>query len=164
MFITRCLQSDGITPAHARSFYERLWALHIDSRRLDMTKKEHGGTGIAKPVVPFQDRLRAGMFIRASKSQLQGAREASRVVMLMCPEGTMLSTAKGAHKFPSRRNGNWVDGRYICALVKAATLKGAFEVELQRQIVITVGDMEEELAMEYDATTRYYFLATLDPR
>jgi kinesin family protein 2/24 len=126
-----------------------------------MSKNEHGGSDAAKPTIPFQDRLRTGMFVRASKSQLQGAKEATRIVMLMCPEGALLSTAKGAHKYPSRRGGNWGDGRYVCANVKAATaVEGAFEVDVQRQIVVTIADMEEELRIDYDSATRYYYLAT----
>jgi kinesin family protein 2/24 len=125
-----------------------------------MNKKENGGTGVTAPTIPFQDRLRIGMFVRASKSQLQGAKEASRIVMLMCPEGALLSTAKGAHKYPSRRNGNWGEGRYICATVKAAaTVEGAFEVDIQMQIVVTIADMEEELRIDYDSATRYFYLA-----
>jgi hypothetical protein len=99
------------------------------------------------------------MFVRALKSQVQGRKETSRIVMLMCPEGSLLSVAKGAHKYPSRRDGNWGEGRYICATICAASVKGAFELDVQRQIVVTVADMEEELALEYDAATRYYYVA-----
>jgi kinesin family protein 2/24 len=158
-FISRCQRTKGITPEHANHFYAKLWALHIDSRRLNAGKKENGETGVAKPTVPFQDRLRTGMFVRASKSQLQGAHETSRIVMLLCPEGALLSTARGAHKYPSRRGGKWGEGRYICAIVKAATaVEGAFEIDVHRQMIVTVADMEEELRIEYDSASRYYYI------
>jgi hypothetical protein len=76
--------------------------------------------------------------------------------MLLCPEGSMQSTAPGAKAVVKGRL-NWK--RYICATVTPAMLYGAYDVNIQRQIVVSVEDMDEEVKIDYDPATRYHFLA-----
>jgi kinesin family protein 2/24 len=46
--------------------------------------------------------------------------------------------------------------RYVCATVSSGTLADTYEINLWRQMVIDVKEMEAEVLLEYDAATRYY--------
>jgi kinesin family protein 2/24 len=46
--------------------------------------------------------------------------------------------------------------RYLCATVSSGTLADTYEINLWRQVVIHVKEMEAEVLLEYDAATRYY--------
>lgn len=48
--------------------------------------------------------------------------------------------------------------RYLCAVMAPAMMDGAFELNIWRQVVVDVKDMERELLMEYDSATRFYHL------
>jgi kinesin family protein 2/24 len=93
------------------------------------------------------------MFVRATR--IQAGNEKSIIAMLLCPEGSMQSNAPGAKTV---RNGRLDWKRYICAAVTPAILNGAYDVNIQRQIVVSIEDMEEEVLIEYDSATRYHFL------
>jgi kinesin family protein 2/24 len=45
---------------------------------------------------------------------------------------------------------------YLCATVSSGTLADTYEINLWRQTVIDVKEMEAEVLLEYDAATRYY--------
>lgn len=158
-FIARCQKTPGISAERARAFWEKLWILHIDARRAvakvdaNATKTTDDDTEPAKPEIPFQERLRPGMFVRATR--IQAGNEKPCIAMLLCPEGSMKSLAAGAR--PVRLSK--IDGkRYICATVSPATYMGAYDVNVQRQIVVSVEDMDEEVFINYDSATRYHFL------
>lgn len=46
--------------------------------------------------------------------------------------------------------------RYLCATVSSGTLVDTYEINMWRQVVVDVKDMEAEVLLEYDAATRYY--------
>ncbi|KAF2428681.1 diatom spindle kinesin 1 [Tothia fuscella] len=163
-FIARCQLTPDITSSRAHAFYEKLWTLHIDSRRGAKTAPSNSQTSDNKenepeepaPLIPFTERLRPGMFIRATRTH--AGYEKKILTMLLCPEGSMLSSVSGAKVVRKVAPGKLlVWKRYICANVTPAALKGAFDVNVQKQIVVPVEDMDEEVKMEYDAATRYYF-------
>jgi kinesin family protein 2/24 len=45
---------------------------------------------------------------------------------------------------------------YLCAIVSPGALADAYEVNLWRQIVVDVEEMEAEVLLQYDVATRYY--------
>lgn len=160
-FVSRCLMVQGVGHAQANRLYEKLWALHIDSRRTEISKvkpaqdQDRVATN-QTPDIPFNQRLRPGMFVRARRSKIDGGKDDFRIVMIMCPEGSM-SKVSGTYAKGSR-NGTADKVRLICAAVTPTTVHGAYEVNVQRHIVVAVEDMKEELAVEYDSATRYHFL------
>jgi kinesin family protein 2/24 len=50
------------------------------------------------------------------------------------------------------------DEAYLCALVMPGLLPGSYGIGLWRQVVVQVSRMEEEVLMEWDEATRYYYL------
>lgn len=43
-------------------------------------------------------------------------------------------------------------------MILPGTLGGSYEVQLWRQVVVDVAQMEAEVVLEYDAATRYYHI------
>lgn len=49
--------------------------------------------------------------------------------------------------------------QYLCAIVMPGLLSETYEINVWRHIVVSVEAMEKEVILEYDAATRYYYIA-----
>ncbi|KAG4413928.1 hypothetical protein IFR04_012943 [Cadophora malorum] len=179
-FVSRCLKTPGVTEQQARAFYDKLWRLHIDSRKaLNSTAtKSKGALGKAtdsqgnvvegegekcSTKLPFQQRLRQGMFIERKMSSQYLSK-----FMIMCPVGAFptpisssTSTSQGSNpKTSIAPTGiELKDGRkFICALVLPSPMGDAYELDVTRQYEVAVDEMEREFEMEYDASSRCYYI------
>lgn len=88
------------------------------------------------------------------------------MVMIMSP-----ATAMGSHVKDVQ--GNPISGpaevedisqelseeKYLCAAVSPGVMAEAYELSVWRQAVVDVAQMEGEVIMEYDSSTRYYYMA-----
>ena len=113
--------------------------------------------------LPFQQRLRQGMFIERKMSSQYLSK-----FMIMCPVGAFptpisssTSTSQGSNpKTSIAPTGiELKDGRkFICALVLPSPMGDAYELDVTRQYEIAVDEMEREFEMEYDASSRCYYI------
>lgn len=92
--------------------------------------------------------------------------------MIMCPVGsfatsTSTSSTPQASGFQAREQKPLIaptgielkDGRkFICALVLPSPMADAYELDVTRQVEIAVDEMEKEFLMEYDASSRCYYI------
>ena len=156
-FVSRCIRSLGTTAEQARLFYDKLWRLHIDSRTLsndDVRNKAASDLEIeqkqqATLVVPFQTRLRPGMFVRLKNRYSSGD---NRTVMI-------LSNDVWSEKLGLRvKEGTLPEDRYLCAEVNRGLIPDSYVLSVDRQYVYSVDEMAEEVLLEYDAASRYYFV------
>ena len=80
--------------------------------------------------------------------------------MVMCPVSAVdgrVRDVKGTVVNPTE-GGKGEEGGYLCAMVAPAVLPGSFGIAVWRQVVVGGGEMEEEVLMEWDEATRYYYL------
>lgn len=178
-FVKRCLQSDGVTEDQARAFYAKLWQLHIDSKRGASFKgtsvnrksntlcKEASSTGYPSSRDPghedkenlpqFKERIRPGMAVRWTAHRYASmASSKHNLAVVLCPEN---AAGEHARDVLGKRINNGASQRYLCALVIPGTLAEAYEVNLWRQVVLDVNEMEAEVRLEYDPATRYYHIS-----
>ncbi|KAH7327163.1 P-loop containing nucleoside triphosphate hydrolase protein [Rhexocercosporidium sp. MPI-PUGE-AT-0058] len=177
-FVSRCLKTPGVTEQQARAFYDKLWRLHIDSRKMMNNAKpkpaqpttsrtqEAGDTSVAKSTtVPFQQHLRPGMFIERKNSSMYLSK-----FMIMCPVGSFTISSSSQSQAPGPEVSQpkssvaptgieLKDNRkFICALVLPSPMADAYELDVTRQFEIAVDEMEKEFLMEYDASSRCYYI------
>ncbi|KAL4877575.1 P-loop containing nucleoside triphosphate hydrolase protein [Aspergillus karnatakaensis] len=148
-FVQRCLETPGVTEEQARAFHSKLWELHVKSQRDRPTGSQVQGStdkitsrdpDIKRVELPFQDRIRPGMVVRWTPPVDFAERSLDHnLILVLAPDA-----------------GSAGEKKYLCALVLPGTLGGAYEVHLWRQVVVSVGDMEAEVLLEYDSATRYY--------
>lgn len=122
--------------------------------------------------VPFKERIRPGMVVRCTPPKwilgMQGAGTSCLVMVLS------LASAAGSHSLDfegkpvhvqgtSGDNGVVVETgdqtQYLCAIVMPGLLAETYEIEVWRHVVVSVEAMENEVILEYDAATRYYYMA-----
>ena len=149
--------SPDTSTEQARLFYDKLWRLHIDSRNppnndarsksdSDVRKVEQQ----AVPAVPFQDRLQPGMFVRLKNLFSTGGNE--RTVMIM-------SNDVWSEKLGLRvREGSRPEDRYLCAEVNKGLIPDSYVLSVDRQYIYSVDEMSQEILLEYDVASRYYFV------
>ncbi|PVH88194.1 diatom spindle kinesin 1 [Cadophora sp. DSE1049] len=187
-FVSRCLKTPGVSEQQARAFYDKLWRLHIDSRKaLNSTatktkgtqekandtqiQKAEEGSGSETVSVQFQKRLRPGMFIERKMSSQYLSK-----FMIMCPVGAFPNSTSTPTSTPSQTTNQQdkhpnpkpsiaptgielKDGRkFICALVLPSPMGDAYELDVTRQYEVAVDEMEREFEMEYDASSRCYYI------
>jgi kinesin family protein 2/24 len=161
-FESRCMKTPGVTFEQAMAFRSKLWQLHIDSKKaknISTTRTSLGPTGArfssqdldsSHQSIPFQDRIQPGMVISwqpsLGHSSTLGLADGLKLAAVLCPERAGDDGAADVRQ-------------YRCALVPKAVLPEAYELHLWRQVVIDVDKMENEIILEYDAATRYYFIA-----
>ncbi|KAL2061256.1 hypothetical protein VTL71DRAFT_7529 [Oculimacula yallundae] len=172
-FVSRCLKTPGVAEQQARAFYDKIWRLHIDSRKaLEKPKAkavQSKPSAVSQDVVeasskdsnvPFQKRLRPGMFIEREK-----APQYLKKFMIMCPVGAFSSDEdKDKNTIPtagqtSPQESQTEDVRkFVCALVLPSPMADAYELDVTKLFEIAVDEMEKELLMEYDAASRCYYM------
>ncbi|RDW85695.1 hypothetical protein BP5796_04020 [Coleophoma crateriformis] len=150
-FISRCQKTPGITAEHARTFYDKLWKIHIDSRatasrNTDGESQATSGTATpAIPTTPFKERLRPGMFVRLDWSHLG---EEHNIAMIMCPEFAFENPPAGQEK---------KEKSYLCARISPAILHDAYNLNIEPLLTVPLSRMASEVFMEFDSATRYYY-------
>ncbi|KAL3422062.1 diatom spindle kinesin 1 (kinesin motor domain containing protein) [Phlyctema vagabunda] len=148
-FVTRSLKTPGVTEERARVFYDKLWRLHIDSRGATTEDPESSGISQNKKEessIPFKGRMRPGMYIRV---KARGYADPGTLVVILCPEDAFAKEEKSEAKQEA----------YVCAAVSPGLMMDAFEVSIAHQRVVKLDDMLEEIMMEYDSATRYYYMS-----
>lgn len=150
-FIARCQKTPGITAEHARTFYDKFWRLHIDSRAAaskDSPKENQERAATASPAVPatpFKERLRPGMFIRMNWPHLG---EEHNIALIMCPEFAF-------EESPVGQEGK--EKSYLCARISPAIMHDAYDLNLEPLLTVPLSRMGSEVFMEFDSATRYYY-------
>ncbi|KAG9236671.1 diatom spindle kinesin 1 [Amylocarpus encephaloides] len=156
-FVSRCLKTPGVSEQHARAFYYKLWGLHIDSGKASSGKPQGDAPETREPEarsLPFHERIRAGMFIQMKCTDPD--KEHMSKVMIMAPERAFDRPGSGEPEEGIGGSGN--SRRYVCALVLHSPMAGAYEVDVTRQVVIGIDEMEKEFLMEYEPVTRCYYM------
>lgn len=183
-FEARCAMTPGMSPEQAKAFQSKIWQLHVSSRRglppsdaSDTPKASHTGS-IAidarsssrepdhkKSLRPFKERIRPGMVVSWTPppgfplSVAGGTNKA----LVLCPTETVESTVKDV--FGDEVNLKSSDGdepgeakRYLCSMIVPGQMSGTFVLKLWQQVVVDAEMMTDEVCMEYDAATRYYYM------
>ncbi|OKL58682.1 hypothetical protein UA08_06026 [Talaromyces atroroseus] len=179
-FIHRCLQTDGVTDGQAKAFHSKLWDLHIRSQHSTTTtdsskdsrksqelwpdkfrssRDVHPGAHL----VPFKERIRPGMVVRWNPPADFALQFQSKhnLAVILCPQQAV---GEGVRDFFGHEVGKNKEGqedsanfqRYLCAIVLPGALADTYEVSLWRQVVIDADEMETEVLLQYDTSTRYY--------
>ncbi|KAL8288418.1 hypothetical protein RB597_000503 [Gaeumannomyces tritici] len=186
-FLRRCLLTPDVSPEQARAFQSKFWQLHVDSWRAPpVSQQPQSSTSVDADVLdeatdgsssrtvrlrgslgalPFQERIRPGMVVRwepeaAFKLKVPGHQS---LALVLCPQSALgpgVRDALGSEVSPAAGGGESEKSHgYLCALVLPGMVPGAYEVNMWRQIVVPVENMEAEVILEYDPATRYYYMS-----
>ncbi|KAJ5180100.1 hypothetical protein N7492_003310 [Penicillium capsulatum] len=171
-FISRCLQSDGVTVEQAKAFHTKFWQLHVDSQR--SSAKRNNGSAPSGNIVNsasstsrdssernklhFTERIRPGMVVRWNPpAELPLSKNEQNLALILCPQTAVGTEVQDAFGNPVCSD-NPSTQRYLCALVVPGTLGDSYEVHIWRQVAVDVEKMEAEVLLEYNVTTRYYHI------
>jgi kinesin family protein 2/24 len=121
--------------------------------------------------VPFRKRIRPGMIIRwnptlGSRSSVGLAEDAVKLAAVLSPANTtsvIMGISPGNRLCGSEHVGATsgdCQAAYLCALLTPSQVENAYELNLWRQTVVGVNEMEQEVILEYDTRTRYYYIST----
>jgi len=146
-FVRRALLTPGVQPEKAKLLYFRLWALHIDSQALPplTVASDEPASANTAPKKPQKSKIvNPGMFFRLDEPLREDEVE---MVMVMAPEH--MTTKRGGKD----------DMRYICAVICLAVgVQGAYELYVANRRVVKTAGLGEEIVMNYDSQTRYYYI------
>jgi kinesin family protein 2/24 len=115
--------------------------------------------------IPFKERIRPSMVVSWNeppghdfKIDIPGD---IKLATILCPVAAVQETVNGAFDQALDLTGSDMSGgtRYLCALITPGQMPDAYELNLWRQIIIDVSMMENEVILEYDAGTRYYYMS-----
>lgn len=123
--------------------------------------------------VPFKSRIRPGMVVLCNLSQwIPGANlnghDQSYLLMILSVASAATGHAldfegKPVNIQPTSAGDDVVADsgkqQYLCAIVTPGLLPETYEINVWRHVVVNVEAMEKEVILEYDAATRYYFMA-----
>ncbi|KAK2600193.1 hypothetical protein QQS21_005067 [Conoideocrella luteorostrata] len=178
----RCYRSPGVTLEQARAFRLRLWDLHL------AFQKGRSGTSTPGPRIsrssrdmdpdvahlPFKERIRPGMVVRCARGPDRQDLPAGELAVVLSRADAVGGMAKDSLGNVISRKGRGGDGgsdsdsergekyggeRYLCGLATPMSADGAFEMDIWLQFVVDVGEMEEEVILEYDTRTRHFVVA-----
>jgi kinesin family protein 2/24 len=149
--------------------------MHIDSQRNADTSNTHTSnpgesTGTSTPIeatnrssskdlnpanlgVPFKERIRPGMVVSWKKTSDDGEESSTPDQSNLA---VVLSPVKGAEGASKETDSG---SQYICAVVTQGVMTGAYEINVWRQIIVHIESMENEVVLEYDRSTRYYYIS-----
>jgi kinesin family member 2/24 len=140
-FIDRCLATIDVNSVEqAEAFYAKLWKLHIDSKYADgvaiaandIISRSSAAPGDVR--VNFKERIRPGMVLR---HRIAGSAGNELALVLS--------------QVPDQQS-------FLCSAISKADYKEGYELNVWHQRAVQMEDMIEEVIMEYDPATRYYFL------
>lgn len=143
-FTRRALLSAHATTEQVRLLYFKLWTLHIDSRALI---QRLGATGETPQVNSTEStkqkpkKIKPGMFFCLKGEEKEHGVE---VVMVM-----------GLDEEEKQRGEKT---RYVCAIVSPAEIDGTYELFVADQITVQLTELVDEVVLEYDRKTMYYYM------
>jgi kinesin family protein 2/24 len=123
--------------------------------------------------VPFKERIHSGMVVSwiqpTNSESALNVLDHSRIGVILCP----FDAVQGTNNYFRKSVRNPVDGdytnkkescsnsgaAYLCAMVTPGLMAKSYELNLWQQIVINVGMMEQEIFLEYDPGSRYYYIS-----
>lgn len=109
---------------------------------------------------PFKERIRPGMVVRWTAPQYDSvALSKPNLAVVLCPQNAAGERASDVLGNKVNQDTSQGGQRYLCALVVPGALAETYEVNLWRQVVLHLKEMEAEVLLEYDAATRYYHTA-----
>ncbi|KAK2596647.1 hypothetical protein QQS21_006268 [Conoideocrella luteorostrata] len=185
-FESRCLRTPGVIHEQVTAFRSKLWQLHVDSRQQKTkdTAEDDGSDSVLAHLknfdrsssrdpdesaksTPFKDRIRPGMTVSWTPpaDYRMGYYDGLQIAVVLCPAAAAGATSQdtmGRRVDVGSEDNRTASGqhkRFLCAMVSPAVLKGAYTVNLWRNVVIDVENMDGEVILEYDAATRFYHLA-----
>ncbi|KAJ5698997.1 hypothetical protein N7462_001002 [Penicillium macrosclerotiorum] len=179
-FVSRCLSTEGVTEDQAKAFYAKFWRLHIDSQGNSSTRADES-TGAdsssskcrdcpdsflssrdpdpSAATQDFMKRIRPGMVVSWTPPlDLPGRSTTQNLALVLCPQHAVCDGVQDvkSNKTLETVDGPGRNGRYLCAMVLPGAMAGSYEVNLWRQVIVGVEEMEREVLLEYDRATRYY--------
>lgn len=80
------------------------------------------------------------------------------LALILCPDWAIETHVVDIRNVEVKGERNVGRKRYLCAVMAPAVMHGAFELRVWRQVLVYVADMEREILMEYDDSTRFYHL------
>lgn len=110
--------------------------------------------------LPFKERIRPGMVVRWNPpADFSDTLPGLNMAVILCPQLAAGSNARDL-------DGNQVNGeiadeqesnstKYLCAMVLPGFMADSYEINMWRQVVVDVEQMEAEVLLEYDSATRY---------
>jgi len=105
----------------------------------------------------FKERFRPGLVVRWKPSAESVSDSKENLAAVLCPYTEEAHVQAFSGSLESKVNQAYQGSQqYICATVSSGTLANTYEINLWRQVVIDVKDMEAEVLLEYDPATRYY--------
>ncbi|KAK1831159.1 hypothetical protein QBC39DRAFT_382526 [Podospora conica] len=179
-FLARALLTPGVEPEQAQAVQSKLWGLHVDSQKTLATRTQTTKTKVAgaspeiarlaklsasadpdRPELPFKERIRPGMVVRTEPKEGHrggggGAKSYAMVLSDVVGLGGGVKDMKGREVVAAEGEGK--GKRFLCAVVGKAPPPGAYNMHLWMQGVVTVDEMMEEVLLEYDEATRYYYM------
>lgn len=130
------------------------------SRAVGQTEQKWIGTeqkgDMAAGSAAFKERIRPGMVVRFKPRWEEDLKV--NLAVVMCPEWAVEVDGPEQENVSVGRDGKLGKGKYLCALVQSASMAGAYTVGLWTQVTVAVEDMEEEVFLEYDPASRFYYL------
>ena len=125
--------------------------------------------------IPFKQRIRPGMVVAwtppaGSKGVLPPP--AKNLAMIMSPVSAWAGAGSGrirdwtgspvVEKSSDNAKDTTTGGngakKYLCAIVTPGFMAGTYTVGVWQHLVVAVDQMEEEVVLEYDPATRFYYL------
>ncbi|KAI1264915.1 P-loop containing nucleoside triphosphate hydrolase protein [Xylariaceae sp. FL1019] len=174
-FEERCQWTPNVSLEQAKAFRSKLWQLHVDSISSsgDITRNSSSRNPDPEATsISFKKRIRPGMVVSCSQTATtgiaSGIQEGLNLVLVLSPATAFPGVSSGVITNTNIANdGLQSDGlehrgltnaRYLCALVVPSQMAGAYELNIWSQLVVDVEQMESEVILEYDASTRYYYV------
>lgn len=188
-FELRCMKTDGVTGEQAKAFRSKLWQLHIDSQRTKPAKSKNDSESTESDTilshlslrsrdssrdldpkatsVPFKQRIRPGMVVswKPSRNYWVGMYDGMNMVVVLAPVtalGDHVRDVTGAvvNSPDAGDEAHQAKGKsYLCAMVVPGLLPEAYELNMWRHAVVHEDMMDTEVILEYDAATRFYYIA-----
>lgn len=184
-FERRCLKTPGVSTQQAKAFRSKLWQMHVDSQRAgnksNSTQSSTNGStepdtmlaplassrdsNPAASEIPFKERIRPSMVVSWNESPGHNSKidipGDIKLAAVLCPLEAGQGTVKGVFEQALDLTGSDASNstRYVCAVITPGQTADAYELNLWRQIIIDVSMMENEVILEYDAGTRYYYMS-----
>ncbi|KAF2491254.1 P-loop containing nucleoside triphosphate hydrolase protein [Lophium mytilinum] len=157
LFISRCEKTPGVSSEQALAFYSKLWRLHIDSQAAQTSSAPIPRViAQAEPSTPFACHIHPGMFVRYKPPHPTGLD--TNIAAILCPDWAVETEVKDYYGKDVKGVRGEGERRYLCAMVAPSIMPGAWELDLGRQCVVEVREMEAEVLMEWDVATRYWFM------
>ena len=153
------MKTRGVTQLQAKTFYTKFWSKHIDSQALPSAPLVIEKSRVVqpqKPTVPFKERIRPGMVVEYKPNWDSPLKQ--NLAIVLCPEWAVDSKSPEAAETIIKGGSDAEGPKYLCALVTPGIMAGAYTLSMWSQVIIAASEMEEEITLEYDAATRFYYI------